>query len=78
MTFSECATFLRGMYRKEMDELRRARLIMWSVFQSQCTSELELEDIMNLDDEAEESEGTKETNALELQELRKRAKLFEK
>ena len=74
MDFYEAARYLEGMRRKEKFELEKTRLIMWSVFQSQCRKDIALEDVFVIDDEKKVEKPDEE----ELEELRKRAKKMEK
>lgn len=73
MDYAECAVFLRGMQRKERAELERARLIMWSVFQSQSRRKISLDDVLKLESEKEK---TVKVNKQEMDDLRKRIKNF--
>lgn len=75
MDMPECAAFLSGLRRRERYELEKVRMVMWSSLRPYC-KELELDDVMKLDDDTSAAEN-RENYESELEEVRKRAKMFE-
>ncbi len=75
MDMPECAAFLSGLRRRERHELEKVRMVMWSSLRPYC-KELELDDVMKLDDDTSAAEN-RENYESELEEVRKRAKMFE-
>lgn len=77
MDFAECAVFLKGLKLRERAELEKTRLIMWAAIQPHCKRRYGLDDILNLsDDSTDETSST--VSQRELEEIRERAKMFEK
>lgn len=75
MDMPECAAFLSGLRRRERHELEKVRMVMWSSLRPYC-KELELDDVMKLDGDTAAAEN-RENYESELEEVRKRAKMFE-
>lgn len=75
MDMPECAVFLSGLRRRERHELEKVRMVMWSSLRPYC-KELELDDVMKLDGDMAAAEN-RENYESELEEVRKRAKMFE-
>lgn len=77
LTLDEAAAYLDGLRRRDLFQLRRTRLLMWAVLQSQCRREIDPEEILPLDGDEEAGERETGTSAEELELLRERAKRFE-
>lgn len=77
MDFLECATFMRGMRRKERFELEQTRLIMWAAIQPHCKHKYSPEDILPLAAEEESECESEKFDREELERVRERAKKFE-
>ena len=75
MDFAEAEAYIEGLRKRDKYELERTRLLMWAMLQPNSKERLELDDIIRLDDE---DNGKHAVNKDELEELRKRAKKFEK
>lgn len=75
MTFNECATFIRGMNRKEQEAWERTRMMMYTIAQVNSTESLTPELLFPFPwDEKREPIKIDEN---ELKELRERAKNME-
>ena len=75
MDIPECAAYITGIRRKERSELEKIRMVMWASLRPYC-KELELDDVMKLDGDTDTTESREEYER-ELEEVRKRAKMFE-
>ena len=75
MDIPECVAYITGLRRKERSELEKIRMVMWASLRPYC-KELELDDVMKLDDDTSAAEN-RENYESELEEVRKRAKMFE-
>lgn len=75
MDIPECVAYITGLRRKERSELEKIRMVMWASLRPYC-KELELDDVMKLDGDTAAAEN-RENYESELEEVRKRAKMFE-
>jgi hypothetical protein len=70
MDIPECVAYITGLRRKERSELEK-----WASLRPYCR-DLELDDVMTLDGDLDDVE-SREDRKREMEELRKRAKMFE-
>ena len=75
MDIPECVAYLTGLRRKERSELEKTRMLMWASLRPYCR-DLGLDDVMTLDGDLDDVE-SREDRKREMEELRKRAKMFE-